>query len=149
MEQDLDDINRLEQIFRQALVKVQSVPMWTMYLDHVRRRHPVVDNSTAGRKVLSDAYKYVIDAIGNDPDAGHIWQEYIAFAKTADGSISGAGWQDKQKADALRPIYHAALAIPTQSVQLIWKDYGEFENAVHKVNVRPITNGSSDSNSTN
>lgn len=136
MEQEIDDIKRLEDIFNVALIKVQNVPLWSMYIDHVRRRNDITtDNGGRGREIITSAYAFVISQVGNDPDAGQIWQDYLAFLKSGPGVLGGTGWQDSQKKDKLRPIYQQAVCIPVAPIQSLWKEYSDFENLVNKISV--------------
>ena len=70
-----------------------------------------------------------------DKDSGKLWQDYIDFIKTGPGVIGGSDWQDKSKMDALRSAYQRAIAVPTSSLNALWKEYDVFETQSNKVNV--------------
>lgn len=136
MEQELDDLPRLEAIFTDALFKVQSIPLWSMYLDHVRRRNPLLtDSSGQGRQTVAESYEFVLGQVGHDKDSGKIWQDYIAFLKTGPGTPGGTTWQDAQKMDLLRKTYQRAVCVPMESVSALWKEYDQFEMGLNKMTV--------------
>lgn len=70
-----------------------------------------------------------------DKDSGKLWQEYIDFIKTGPGIIGGSDWQDKSKMDILRSAYQRAIAVPTSSLNSLWKEYDIFETQSNKANV--------------
>ena len=41
--------------------------------------------------------------------------------------------------DALRKVYHRAVQIPLENVEVLWKDYEAFENGLNKITVRECT----------
>lgn len=140
MELELDDLPRLEVIFQSALMKVQSIQLWSIYLDHVRRRNDIItDASGQGRQVVSQAYNFVLDQVGNDKDAGQLWIDYIGFVKSGPGTAGGTGWQDAQKMDLLRKAYQRAVCAPTSVVATLWREYDAFENGLNKMTVSDLS----------
>jgi len=136
MELELDDLPRLEAIFNMSLLKVQSIPLWTIYLDHVRRRNDIAtDASGQGRQIVSQAYEFVVNQVGNDKDSGSLWHDYIAFVKSGPGNLGGSGWQDAQKMDLLRKAYQRAICAPMSAVTSLWKEYDNFEMGLNKLTV--------------
>lgn len=136
MELQLDDLTRLEAIFNLSLLKVQSIDLWNIYIDHVRRRNDVAtDASGQGRQVVSQAYEFVINQVGQDKDSGQLWQDYIAFIKSGPGTAGGTGWQDAQKMDLLRKAYQRAVCVPMSAVSTLWKEYDTFEMGLNKMTV--------------
>ncbi|KAF2155376.1 hypothetical protein K461DRAFT_253579 [Myriangium duriaei CBS 260.36] len=137
MELQLDDLPRLEAIFNLSLLKVQSIDLWNIYIDHVRRRNDIVtDASGQGRQVVSQAYEFVINQVGQDKDSGQLWQDYIAFIKSGPGVAGGNGWQDAQKMDLLRKAYQRAVCVPMSAVSVLWKEYDTFEMGLNKMTGR-------------
>lgn len=137
MELQLDDLARLEAIFNISLLKVQSIDLWNIYIDHVRRRNDIVtDASGRGRQVVSQAYEFVINQVGQDKDSGQLWQDYIAFIKSGPGTVGGTGWQDAQKMDLVRKAYQRAVCVPMSSVSVLWKEYDVFEMGLNKMTGR-------------
>jgi energy-converting hydrogenase Eha subunit F len=48
---------------------------------------------------------------------------------------TGTTWEEQQKMDALRKVYHRAVQIPLENVEVLWKDYEAFENGLNKITV--------------
>ncbi|KAK2738952.1 mRNA 3'-end-processing protein rna14 [Myotisia sp. PD_48] len=137
MELEHNELYRLEQIFNQSLLSVPNVQLWSLYLDYVRRRNNLTtDTSGQARRIISSAYDFALQNIGIDKDSGNIWMEYIQFLKSGPGNIGGSGWQDQQKMDLLRKAYQKAICIPTQVVNLLWKEYDHFEMGLNKLTGR-------------
>ncbi|PNS21295.1 mRNA 3'-end-processing protein RNA14 [Sphaceloma murrayae] len=137
MELELDDLPRLEAIFNIALLKVQSIDLWNIYLAHIRRRNDIAtDTSGQGRQVVSQAYEFVINQVGQDKDSGSLWQDYISFIKSGPGTPGGTGWQDAQKMDLLRKAYQRAVCVPMSAVTSLWKEYDAFEMGLNKMTGR-------------
>lgn len=126
----------METLFNKSLLKVLNIELWTIYINYIRRRNSMTqgDVSTA-YKIINQAFSFALDTIGMDKDAGRLWQDYIGFLKTGPGTVGGAGWQDGAKVDTLRAAYQKALAIPTESVTPIWREYDTFETGLSKINV--------------
>jgi cleavage stimulation factor subunit 3 len=92
------------------------------------------DNSNS-YKIIHEAFTFTTNVIGLDKDSGKLWQDYIAFLKTGPGTVGGTGWQDGAKVDALRAAYQKAIAIPTESISALWREYDTFETGLSKINV--------------
>ncbi|KAG8630182.1 hypothetical protein KVT40_001801 [Elsinoe batatas] len=137
MELELDDLPRLEAIFNLALLKVQSIDLWNIYLAHIRRRNDIATDATGqGRTTVSQAYEFVINQVGQDKDSGQLWQDYISFIKAGPGVPGGTGWQDAQKMDLLRKAYQRAVCVPMSAVTNLWKEYDSFEMGLNKMTGR-------------
>lgn len=136
MELSLDHFVQAEEIFNRTLFAVPHVQLWTAYLDYVRRRNDLNDPSGQARQTVSQAYEFVLDNIGQDKDAGTIWQDYIAFIKSGPGQLGGTSWQDQQKMDLLRKAYQRAICIPTANLNIFWKEYDQFELGLNKMTGR-------------
>jgi len=137
MELEHDEFYRLEQIFNKTLMSIPNVELWSLYLDYIRRRNNLITDTTGNaRKVVTQAYEFVLQNIGIDKDAGFIWQDYLKFLKSGPGTVGGASWQDGQKMDSLRKAYQSAIRIPTQSVNPLWTEYSTFETTLNKTTVR-------------
>ena len=120
-------------------MKTQSISLWSIYLDHVRRRNDIAtDASGRGRQVVSQAYEFVLDQVGIDKDSGPIWRDYVGFVKSGPGTAGGSGWQDAQKMDLLRKAYQRAICVPTGAVEMLWKEYSAFEMDLNKMTVRLV-----------
>ncbi|KAI0165271.1 hypothetical protein GGR52DRAFT_558193 [Hypoxylon sp. FL1284] len=136
MELSLDNTREAETIFRNQLQAIPSIQLWTAYLNYVRRRNDLNDTSGQARQIVSRTYDFVLSTIGQDRDAGSIWQDYIQFLKTGPGQVGGTGWQDQQKMDVLRKAYQRAIAIPMTNLNTLWKEYDQFEMGLNKMTGR-------------
>ncbi|KAI1815100.1 hypothetical protein GGS20DRAFT_360549 [Poronia punctata] len=136
MELSLDNFAQTEGIFGRTLFSVPHVQLWTAYLNYVRRRNDLSDPSGVARQTVSQAYEFVLNNIGQDRDAGGIWQDYIAFIKSGPGQLGGSSWQDQQKMDLLRKAYQRAICIPMANLNIFWKEYDQFELGLNKMTGR-------------
>lgn len=137
MELGLDNFVDAEQLFGRCLMTVPNVKLWTAYLNYIRRRNDLNnDASGQARRTITQSYEFVIDNIGMDRDSGNIWQDYVQFVKNGPGQIGGTGWQDQQKMDQLRKVYHRAIAVPMLTVNNLWKEYDQFEMGLNKMTGR-------------
>ncbi|KAI5462320.1 hypothetical protein BGZ63DRAFT_354391 [Mariannaea sp. PMI_226] len=137
LELGLDNFVDAEQLFGRCLMTVPNVKLWTVYLNYIRRRNDLNnDPSGQSRRTITQSYEFVIDNIGVDRDSGNIWQDYVQFVKNGPGQIGGTGWQDQQKMDQLRKVYHRAITIPMLTVNNLWKEYDQFEMALNKLTGR-------------
>ena len=93
------------------------------------------DPTGNNRKVVAEAYNFVLDNVGIDRDSGRIWQEYIQFVRSGPFNIGGDGWQDKQKTDQVRNAYQKAIVVPMSMLNPLWKEYDQFEMGLNKVTV--------------
>jgi cleavage stimulation factor subunit 3 len=136
MELNNNEFQRVEQVFSRCLLTVPNVDLWSLYLDYIRRRNNLT-NDPAGkaRGIISAAYEFVLNNVGMDKEAGHIWQDQIAFVKSAPGSVGGSTWMDQQKMDSLRRVYQKAITQPVNGVQEMWREYDLFEHGLNKITV--------------
>lgn len=135
MELSLDNFAEAENIFQRTLTTIVDVQLWTAYLDYVRRRNDLNDTSGVARQTVNAAYDFVLDNVGQDREAGRIWQDYVQFLKSGPGQVGGSGWQDMQKVDGLRKAYQRAICIPISNLNVLWKEYDQFELGINKVAV--------------
>lgn len=85
------------------------------------------------RDTVRKAYEFALSHVGQDKDSGDIWADYIQFVKSGESTTT---WEEQQKMDALRKIYHRAVQIPLENVEILWKEYETFENSLNKITVR-------------
>lgn len=136
MELSLNNFPEAERIFGKCLMGTPNVNLWTKYLDYIRRRNDLNDSTGQARQTVSQAYEFVIDNIGLDKDSGRIWAEYIQFLKSGPGNVGGSQWQDQQKMDQLRKAYQRAICVPIANVNMLWKEYDQFEMGLNKTTGR-------------
>lgn len=137
MESENNELQRLEQIFNRTLLNIPNVQLWTVYLDYIRRRHPLTtDTSGQARRTITSAYDLALTHVGLDRDAASLWTDYVEFIKTGPGVVGGTNWQDQQKMDLLRKAYQRAICVPTHSLNTLWKEYDQFEMGLNKLTVK-------------
>ncbi|KAL8947943.1 MAG: hypothetical protein Q9222_005823 [Ikaeria aurantiellina] len=133
MENEVNDLNAMENIFQKTLLNIPNLQLWSTYLDYIRRTNNIAtDPSGETRSIITQAYEVAIDNIGLDKDSGYLWQEYIQFLKSRPGNAGGSHWQEQQKMDELRKAYQRAIKVPTQATQSLWKEYDQFEMSINK-----------------
>ncbi|KAL9103325.1 MAG: hypothetical protein Q9163_001631 [Psora crenata] len=137
MENEAQNRHALDNVLGKSLMQVPYLPLWSLYLDHVRRHNNLTtDTSDATRQTINSAYELALKQVGLDKDSGRMWQDYILFIKSAPGIIGGSNWQDQQKMDLLRKAYQRAICIPTQATNTLWKEYDGFEMGLNKMTGR-------------
>ncbi len=48
-------------------------------------------------------------------------------------------WEEQQKMDALRKVYHRAVQIPLENVESLWKELEAFENGLNRITVNHLS----------
>ncbi|KAF9731403.1 hypothetical protein PMIN04_004877 [Paraphaeosphaeria minitans] len=134
METELENFVQVEQIFGRSIQNTPSLLLFSSYIDYVRRRYPLEEGDN--RKIIIQAYEFVLPHVGIDINAGKLWADYIEILKSGPGNLGGSGWQDMQKMDILRKAYQRAIAVPTNATMEIWRDYDRFEMNLNKVQGR-------------
>ncbi|RMZ89933.1 hypothetical protein DV736_g2835, partial [Chaetothyriales sp. CBS 134916] len=136
-EEEHDRKYQMEQIFSASLLEVLNVDLWSIYINYIRRRNNMQTGDVAkAYSIINQAFSFALDTIGVDKDSGKLWQDYIGFLKTGPGTVGGTGWQDGAKVDTIRAAYQRAIAIPTEAVMALWRDYDQFETGLSKINGR-------------
>ena len=137
MELTQTELRSVEVIFNASLLSTPNVDLWSLYLDYLRRIHPLVnDTDGARRKILSRAFDLLLETVGIDPDAGKLWRDYVDFVKSGEGVVGGSGWQNQQKTDFVRAAYQRAIKHPHSELTRLWKEYDIFELSVNKATGR-------------
>ena len=136
MENEAGNRDEMEKIFSRTLMGIPNLQLWSMYIDHVRRHHnTTTDASGEARQVIHQAYDFALQRVGLDKESGKLWQDYVQFIRSGPGTIGGSNWQDQQKMDLLRKTYQRAICVPTQSTNILWKEYDGFEMGLNKMTV--------------
>ncbi|CAD6501343.1 BgTH12-01595 [Blumeria graminis f. sp. triticale] len=137
MELENDNFTAAENIFGRSLLTVPNVALWSVYLNYIRRRNDLMNDTTgSARATVTQSYDFVLANIGIDKDSGKIWHEYIQFIRSAPGTIGGNSWQDQQKMDQLRKAYQRAINVPMSTLNALWKEYDQFEMSLNKITGR-------------
>ncbi|KAI6155947.1 hypothetical protein BKA82DRAFT_4084195 [Pisolithus tinctorius] len=118
-----------EELFKRFLRTSPSVDLWKFYITYVRR----VNTSPTSREAVSRAYEFALNRIGQDKDSGEIWHDYIQFLKAGETNTT---WEEQQKMDALRKVYHRAVQIPLENVEKLWSELEAFENGLNKITAK-------------
>ncbi|KAF9236911.1 hypothetical protein BU15DRAFT_76511 [Melanogaster broomeanus] len=118
-----------EELFKRFLRTSPLVDLWKFYLTYVRR----VNTSQSSREAVSRAYEFALNRIGQDKDSGEIWHDYIQFLKAGETTTT---WEEQQKMDALRKVYHRAVQIPLENVEKLWSELETFENGLNKITAK-------------
>ncbi|EMR08331.1 hypothetical protein PNEG_03171 [Pneumocystis murina B123] len=142
MELTNNEFIRVETIFSRCLRSVLSVDLWKFYLDYIRRINNVSTGGAQARSVISQAYEFVLAHVGIDKDCGSIWSDYINFVKTAE---KNSMWEEQQKIDHIRRIYHRAICIPIANIETLWREYDAFENNFNRSTARKFLSEKSSS----
>lgn len=126
----------MEALFNKSLRNVLNVDLWMIYINYVRRNFSGHRDEALAYKTINDVFKFALQTIGIDKNAGKVWQEHINFLKSGPGTLGGGSWQDGAKADQVREAYQKAIAVPTEAVTQLWREYDLFENNLSKINGR-------------
>ncbi|KAG4086654.1 hypothetical protein H8356DRAFT_962014 [Neocallimastix lanati (nom. inval.)] len=125
---------RVEALFKRCLYMVPNVELWKNYLNYVKKAHSgnaiSEDKRQEARKVIEEAYEYVLQHVGTDKNSGSIWQDYLYFIRNSEVNST---LEEQKKMTNLRKIYHKVLSIPIPNIEQIWKDYDTFENTINKL----------------
>ncbi|TFY78801.1 hypothetical protein EWM64_g5207 [Hericium alpestre] len=122
-----------ESLFKRFLLKSPSVDLLRFYVTYVRRMNVDPDSRDTVRK----AYEFALNHGGQDKDSGDIWMEYIQFLKSGE---TNSTWEEQQKMDALRKVYHRAVQIPLENVEAIWQELEAFENGLNRITAKKFMN---------
>ena len=142
MENEAQNRQEMEKILGRALPQNPYLPLWSLYLDHIRRHNNLTtDASGQARQIIQQAYDAALQYVGLDKDSGKLWQDYVQFIRSGPGNIGGSNWQDQQKMDLLRKVYQRAICIPTQATNILWKEYDGFERGLNKMTVSITRHG--------
>lgn len=130
--------DQLEGIFNKCLRSVPSVELCDRYMNYVNHIHTLPEDATLeqlmeSRKVVIQAFEFVLSVVGTDKCSGVIWMKFIQYVKSGD---LGSTYEEQLKMDQLRKIFHRALQIPLLNIEDIWKDYDAYENSLSKLTVR-------------
>ncbi|KAI0052667.1 Suf-domain-containing protein [Auriscalpium vulgare] len=122
-----------EDLFKRFLRTSPAVELWRFYLTYVRRIN--LDPST--RDIVRKAYEYALNHVGQDKDSSDIWIDYIQFLRSGE---TGSTWEEQQKMDALRKVYHRAVQIPLENVETLWQELEAFENGLNRITAKKFMN---------
>lgn len=82
------------------------------------------------REKLAQAYDFALEKIGMDLHSFSIWSDYIQFLKSFEPIGSFA---ENQKITAIRKVYQKAVLTPIIGIEVLWKEYIQFEHNINPV----------------
>ncbi|KAG5641047.1 hypothetical protein DXG03_006292 [Asterophora parasitica] len=126
---DPSTFSEAEDLFRKFLKISPSVDLWKYYLVYVRR----VNTGPSTRDTVRKSYKFALNHVGQDKDSGEIWRDYLQFLRSGETTTT---WEEQQKMDALRKVYHRAVQIPLDNVEGLWQDLEAFENGLNRITAK-------------
>ncbi|KAG6856078.1 hypothetical protein H0H87_007608, partial [Tephrocybe sp. NHM501043] len=126
---DPSTFGEAEDLFKKFLIKSPQVDLWKFYLTYVRR----VNTGPATRDAVRKSYEFALGHVGQDKDSGEIWRDYIQFLRSGDANTT---WEEQQKMDALRKVYHRAVQIPLEGVETLWQELEAFENGLNRITAK-------------
>ncbi|KAG8882441.1 mRNA 3'-end-processing protein rna14 [Tulasnella sp. 331] len=124
---------RAEALFARFLKPSPSVELWKFYLTYVRRINPNVTEQKV-RDTVRQAYEFALSHVGHDMESGQIWKDYLDFLKNA--LDSRTTWDAQQRMDALRSVYHRAVVVPLDNVEVLWRELDQYENSLNKITAK-------------
>ncbi|KAG0137664.1 hypothetical protein HOY82DRAFT_646852 [Tuber indicum] len=60
----------------------------------------------------------------------------MSLFNVANVELWSISWQDQEKMDTLPKVYQRAVTMPVQGVELLWKEYNQFEQGLNKLTAR-------------
>lgn len=82
------------------------------------------------REKLAQAYDFALEKIGMDLHSFSIWSDYVQFLR---GVEAAGSFAENQKITAVRRVYQKAVLTPIIGIEILWKEYIQFEQ-----NINPI-----------
>ncbi|KAF8972103.1 hypothetical protein BDZ97DRAFT_1783153 [Flammula alnicola] len=126
---DPSTFERATDLFKKFLIRSPCVELWIYYLNYVRR----INVESTQRDDVRMSYEFALNHVGQDKDSGQIWGDYIQFLKSGQATTT---WEEQQKMDALRKVYHRAVQIPLDNVERLWQELETFETNLNKITAK-------------
>ncbi|KAF8890420.1 hypothetical protein BD779DRAFT_1622535 [Infundibulicybe gibba] len=126
---DQETFPAAEELFIQFLRTSPCVDLWRFYLTYVRR----INTGTATREIVRKSYEFALSHVGQDKESGEIWSDYIQFLNSGETTTT---WEEQQKMDALRKVYHRAVQIPLDNVEHLWQELETFETNLSRITAK-------------
>ncbi|TVU34518.1 hypothetical protein EJB05_16353 [Eragrostis curvula] len=116
-----------KQIFSRCLLNCLHINLWRCYINFIRRVND--KRGSEGLDETKKAFDFMLNYVGNDAASGPVWMEYIAFLKSMPVMTPQ---EESHRMTTVRKVYQKAILVPTNHVELLWKDYENFENTVSR-----------------
>ncbi|KDR71055.1 hypothetical protein GALMADRAFT_254221 [Galerina marginata CBS 339.88] len=121
--------DKVEELFKKFLVRSPCVELWAFYLTYVRR----LNSGPSQRDPIRMSYEFALNHVGQDKDSGQLWNDYIQFLQAGEAATT---WDQQQKMDSLRKIYHRAVQIPLDNVERLWQELETFETGLNRITAK-------------
>lgn len=116
---------KVEKLFQRCLMKVLNIDLWKTYLNYIK---DTKGSLPSYREKMAQAYDFALEKIGMDIMSYQIWVDYINFLKAVEAVGSYA---ENQRITAVRKVYQRGIVNPMINIELLWKDYCNFENSIN------------------
>lgn len=73
----INDLDSTEEDFMRSLEKILLPDFLNLYLNYIIKVHK--DNETEGYSTIVQAFEYVLNLVGLDPNSGFIYHNYISY----------------------------------------------------------------------
>jgi len=123
----LKNFERVEKLFQRCLIKVLNIDLWRLYLHYIKDTKGILPSY---REKMAQAYDFALEKIGMDILSYQIWAEYITFLKSVEAVGSYA---ENQRITAVRKVYQRGVTNPMMNIELLWKDYTNYENSINNL----------------
>lgn len=127
--------DRVEKLFQKCLLTVLDMELWTTYLSYIRM---VKRGAKDERKSITEAYQFVLKHMGHHITAKSVWAQYIKFLKD---SPAPKVLEFSNKIEKVRAAYHRAVVAPITGVDVLWREYEQWENSNHKLLAKGLIQG--------
>ncbi|XP_041351773.1 cleavage stimulation factor subunit 3-like [Gigantopelta aegis] len=129
----LKNYERVEKLFQRCLIKVLNIDLWKLYLNYIKETKGSLPSY---REKMAQAYDFALEKIGMDIMSYQLWNEYITFLKSVEAVGSYA---ENQRITAVRKVYQRGVVNPMINIEILWKDYCNYENSINPLIAKKMT----------
>ena len=128
-------------LFGKCLLSCRNVELWRVYLRFILGGNDV--GKPQGVAAVRQAYEFTLDHVGEDINAGPVWQEYLRFLKGTEPALlfpgAPGGNAESMRMSAVRRAYKRSVIVPTHCVDALWREFETFESAIDKKLARQLS----------
>lgn len=132
-----DEFEFVEKMLAQCLsgeLANNDLPLWSTYLDYVRRRNNLITGGQEARAVVVKAFELVLDKCAIfEPKSSQLWNDYLSFLEQWKPVNK---WEEQQRLDMIRKLYKRMLCVPFDNIEKMWNRYTEWEQEVNSLTAR-------------